>query len=589
MKKLFTFWRLPIARAALRGKLFSIFALVSFGAAGESIVNTVHNLSVNGPGTIKAATEKNACIFCHTVHHASGVTPLWNHSLSSVSNYVVYSSQRLSDMNLTIPQPNGASRLCLSCHDGTVALGSVSSGAPQIPMQNSVTTLPVGDATILGTDLSKDHPISFVYDSALAAKDLDVNDPAHLSTKAVRMDSQNRLQCTACHDPHNNQFGNFLVMANDPDQSQLCLVCHKANAWGTSAHAVSSQAAPAALLAKIAPRNKTLHPKGNAATIGMMGCASCHMSHSAGSKTHLLEAAVPEENCYVCHNGVTTKKNIAADFQKLSIHPITLNSSSHSPTEDPINPPSRHVVCADCHDSHAANITTAIAPKVSGALANVTGVTAAGGIIKPALKQYELCFRCHADSLARGPAIVSRQVSQTNLRLAFSTANQSFHPIETIGKNQTSVPSLVAPWTVSSVMYCTDCHNSDSGPNAGGSGANGPHGSIFSPILERNLVTTDGQPESAGNYALCYKCHDRNRVLSPLSFRFHESHVVNDKAACTTCHDSHGAANAPHLINFNTMYVTNGSLGMVQYISTGNFKGTCTLSCHGVDHKNKSY
>jgi hypothetical protein len=64
---------------------------------------------------------------------------------------------------------------------------------------------------------------------------------------------------------------------------------------------------------------------------------------------------------------------------------------------------------------------------------------------------------------------------------------------------------------------------------------------------------------------------------------------VNDKAACTTCHDSHGAANAPHLINFNTMYVTNGSLGMVQYISTGNFNGNCTLSCHGKDHKNTSY
>jgi len=40
---------------------------------------------------------------CHTVHHASGVTPLWNHSMSSVSNYVVYSSARLNSLNLTIP------------------------------------------------------------------------------------------------------------------------------------------------------------------------------------------------------------------------------------------------------------------------------------------------------------------------------------------------------------------------------------------------------------------------------------------------------------------------------------------------------
>ena len=587
MKPIFTFWRKPISRSAIGWGTILLVAVLCSAVRGESIINTVHNLSVNGPGTLKATTVKDACIFCHTVHHASGVTPLWNHSLSSVSNYVVYTSQRLDNMNLTIPQPNGASRLCLSCHDGTVALGSVSSGAPQIAMQNGVTTMPVGDVNNLGTDLSKDHPVSFVYDSALAAKDLDVNDPAHLSTKAVRMDSQNRLQCTACHDPHNNQFGNFLVMNNTG--SALCLVCHQQNTWGTSAHGISALPLPAALLTKISPQSKTLHLKAGATTIAAVGCASCHMSHSAGAKTHLLQSAVPEENCFVCHNGVTTKKNIAADFQKLSIHPITLNSSAHSPVEDPINPASRHVVCADCHNAHAANATLAKAPAVSGALANVTGVTSAGGIIKPALKQYELCFRCHADSVARGPATVSRLVPQTNLRLAFAVANQSFHPVETIGKNQTSVPSLITPWTVNSIMYCTDCHNSDSSPGAGGSGANGPHGSIFSPILERNLVTADGQPESAGNYALCYKCHDRTRVLSQLSFRFHNTHVVNDKAACTTCHDSHGVANAPHLVNFNTTYVTPSTIGPVSYISTGTFRGVCTLTCHGVDHKNSAY
>jgi predicted CXXCH cytochrome family protein len=499
----------------------------------------------------------------------------------------VYQPYTSSTLKATVGQPTGASRLCLSCHDGTVALGSVSSGAAQIQMQGGVTVMPVGDANNLGTDLSSDHPISFVYDSALAARDLDVNDPAHLSSRAVKMDSQNRLQCTACHDPHNDQFGNFLVMDNSG--SALCLVCHQQNSWGTSAHALSAMATPQAITARISTGSKTLRPKAVATTIAANACGNCHVSHKAGSKSHLLLSSVPEENCYVCHNGVTTRKNIAADFQKLSIHPITLNSSSHSPVEDPINPPERHVVCADCHNSHADNATTATAPNASGALAGVTGVTSAGGVIKPLLKQYELCYRCHADSIARGPATVSRQFPQTNLRLAFAVANQSFHPVETVGKNQISVPSLITPWTVNSLMYCTDCHNSDSGPNAGGSGANGPHGSIFSPILERNLVTADGQAESAGAYALCYKCHDRSRVLSNLSFRFHQSHVVNDKAACTTCHDSHGAATAPHLINFNTTYVTNSSLGLVNYVSTGTMHGTCTLSCHGTDHKNTAY
>ena len=153
-------------------------------------------------------------------------------------------------------------------------------------------------------------------------------------------------------------------------------------------------------------------------------------------------------------------------------------------TKTRINPPERHVTCADCHNAHAANKSTAVAPNISGAMAGVTGVTAAGGIIKPAQKEYEVCFRCHADSVERGPATVTRQFPQTNTRLQFATGNQSFHPVEAVGKNSASVPSLISPtWTVNSVIYCTDCHNSDTGPNAGGGGANGPHGSAFQPVV----------------------------------------------------------------------------------------------------------
>ncbi|HTB84857.1 MAG TPA: cytochrome c3 family protein [Candidatus Sulfotelmatobacter sp.] len=596
MKTIFPF----LCRPAWRWLMLALLTVFSLNVSADSVINSVHNLSANGPGTIKATSMTNSCIFCHAVHHASGVTPLWNHSMSSVSNYVVYSSTRLNNMNLVIPQPNGSSRLCLSCHDGTIALGSVSSGAPQIPMQNGVTTMPGGSAANLGTDLSADHPISFVYDSALAtaARDPDsadpslsaVYDPTKLSTPAVKVDSQSRLQCTSCHDPHNNQYGNFLVV---PTASELCVVCHRENSWGTSAHAMSQTPVPPSILSKLAatsrPGSKASSSTVSSKTMQAVGCEACHITHQAGAKKHLLQQAAPEQNCLNCHNGATAKKDIAADFQKISIHPITLSSDAHSPDEDPINPQVRHVVCADCHNAHADNAQKAAAPNATGALAGLTGVTIAGTVIKPLTKEYELCFRCHADSSARGPALVSRQFPQNNTRLQFASANQSFHPVETIGKNQASVPSLIEPWKTTSVMYCTDCHNSDSSPAAGGSGPNGPHGSIYRPILERNLDLLDNQPESTSAYALCYKCHDRNVVLSNQSFRYHESHVVNDKAACTTCHDSHGVANAPHLINFNTTYVTPGSLGTVRYQSTGNFKGTCTLMCHGYDHKNTSY
>ena len=101
-------------------------------------------------------------------------------------------------------------------------------------------------------------------------------------------------------------------------------------------------------------------------------------------------------------------------------------------------------------------------------------------------------------------------------------------------------------------------------------------------------------------YALCYKCHDRDRLLSDQSFkavnsqlqdRGHRYHIVDQKAACTTCHDSHGVQTVKHLINFNPDYVapsTNG-LPIIQYTSTGTFSGTCTLSCHGFDHADTAY
>jgi len=560
-------------------------------AKADSVVNSVHNLSVNGPGTIKASSEADACVFCHTVHRASGVTPLWNHAMSGETNYIVYSSSRMTTLNINIPQPNGSSRLCLSCHDGTVALGNVSSRTTPIAMQGGTTMMPVGDPNNLGTDLSADHPISFLYDSALAARDSEIKDPSQL-TGAVRLDKQSLLQCTSCHDPHNDQYGNFLVMNNNG--SMLCLTCHQPNSWSGSAHAISSVIVPAAVSAKISGVAKnSIGAKAlavRASTLAAIGCESCHVTHNAGGRKFLMQSAVPEQNCFVCHNGTTVQKNVEADFDKISVHPITLNSDSHTQDEDPINPPERHVTRADCHNSHAANKSTAVAPNISGAMAGVVGVTSAGGIIKPAQKEYEVCFRCHADSIERGPATVTRQFPQNNTRLQFATGNQSFHPVEAAGKNSTSVPSLISPtWNVNSIIYCTDCHNSDSSPGAGGGGANGPHGSAFRPLLERNLALTDFQAESPAAYALCYKCHSRSVVLSNTSFRFHESHVVTDQAACTTCHDSHGIVNAPHLVNFNTTYVSTNSLGQLSYTSTGVFKGVCSLTCHGVEHKSTAY
>lgn len=559
-------------KAARRVATALVFVLLSLGslAFADSIVTSKHNLSTSGPGTIRAVSESEICIFCHTPHRASEERPLWNHALSSAT-YTPYQS---STIKASIGQPTGSSKLCLSCHDGTVALGMLHSRSTPIQMLNA-TTMPPG-RSLIGTDLSDDHPVSFTYDSALASADGQLRDPATL-TDRVRVDHNQQLQCTSCHDPHNNQYGQFLVRENSA--SALCITCHTINQWQTSAHSTSPATWNGAGVNPW-PASKEKTVAGNA-------CGNCHGPHGAATKVRLLNQADEEQNCYVCHSGNVASKNIAAEFNKISVHPITKTTGVHDPAEDPINAP-RHVECADCHNPHAANSAPGVVPNASGALAVVKGVSSSGSVLNVISREYELCFRCHGDGLSGAQAYVNRREVQLNTRLEFSSSNPSYHPVVAPGKNS-NVPSLIAPLTVSSLIYCTDCHNNNQGKNNGGSGPNGPHGSVYAPLLERQLLLTDFSTENTANYDLCYKCHSRDSILSDRSFPLHRLHVVEEKTSCTTCHDPHGVSGKSHLINFNVNYVTASSNGRLEFNDTGVLHGNCSLRCHGQDHRASPY
>lgn len=563
----------------------------AFGQTPVSVVNSVHNLSVSSPGTMHASSQTEICIFCHAPHFATGDGPLWNHKMSSAS-YKPYTS---STLKAAVGQPTGSSRLCLSCHDGTVALGMVNSVSSGIAM--NVTTL--AGANNLGTDLSQDHPVSFVYNSALAAADGNLVNPATLP-QDVKLDRSGQLQCTSCHDPHNDEYGDFLVVDNT--SAALCLTCHNVANWTTSGHGLSAQKLPEVIANALTKENrgsraKLVKPR----TVAGAACSSCHVPHAAASKEQLMRFQAPEQNCAYCHGAEGPGQKVMADFNKVSVHPIFVNADSHSAQENAINPPQRHVTCVDCHNPHAANKFPGSRAAVAGALAGVEGVNAGGAVVRTVQHEYELCFRCHGDSVARGPATVPRQVVETDTRRQFNPGNVSFHPVETVGKN-TASPSLINPLTPASLISCTDCHNSDTGPKNGGSGANGPHGSSFAPLLERMLVTTDGTPYNANSFALCYKCHSETVVDSGpslaqfntstssqvnKSWYFHRMHLEDGRIACTSCHDSHGSSQQ-HLINFNTVYATPCN-GVIRYASTGPNQGVCTLTCHGQQHNAVTY
>lgn len=103
------------------------------GAGNVTTYDNPHNLSAGSSG-ISATTETQICIFCHTPHHAITEgslinAPLWNHRLSSAS-YTVTPIPGLNGTQVTEPAnpPDGASKLCLSCHDGTVGIGELATG-----------------------------------------------------------------------------------------------------------------------------------------------------------------------------------------------------------------------------------------------------------------------------------------------------------------------------------------------------------------------------------------------------------------------------------------------------------------------------
>lgn len=545
-------------------------AALPAGAAmpGVGLLGSKHDLSAKGPGPVRAESETEVCVFCHTPHKALDEGPLWNHALSTA----VYTPYGSSTAKAAVGQPTGSSRLCLSCHDGTVALGRVASRRKDIAMANGVADRLQGRAN-LGSDLSDDHPVSFTYDHSLTAAKGELHSVETLDRR-VRMDSEGRMQCTACHDPHNNQFGNFLTMDNR--ESALCTTCHDTRYWIDSTHRASRAAWNGAGLDP--------WPQSSQNSVSANGCGNCHSVHGAGSGPRLMTFADEEQVCAVCHGGNVAQKNIQSEFAKRSVHPVASTAGVHDPTEGAI-PASRHVSCVDCHNPHASKrISAAAMPSVSGALAGVAGVNAAGAAVEQISREHELCFRCHSDGGGGSMESITRKVETPNMRRLFDVGNASYHPVIGVRKNP-NVPSLIAPrWTTASLMNCTDCHNNDQAPAAGGTGPNGPHGSAFAPLLERNLERSDFGQESAGAYALCYKCHSRDSILADESFKGHRLHVVDAQTACTTCHDPHGVVSAKQLINFNTRYVSPSSRGELNFVDKGPFRGSCSLTCHGRDH-----
>jgi hypothetical protein len=177
-----------------------------------------------------ASHSDMGCSLCHVPHHAGdpndpkafGV-PLWNsqYSAAGLPTFVLYSSKSFDTLGTDIGQPDGASRMCLGCHDGSYqATGG--SGSPRV---------------FLAGDLARSHPVSFTYNSSLASKvpGGTLRDPS-VATSGFGgtiardlLDSQGKLQCDSCHDIHTTGLTANMLRWDVTVSSEvvrMCRTCH---------------------------------------------------------------------------------------------------------------------------------------------------------------------------------------------------------------------------------------------------------------------------------------------------------------------------------------------------------------------------
>jgi predicted CXXCH cytochrome family protein len=244
---------------------------------GTGINNTVHDLGTahNGMNYVAAPADPlgRLCIYCHAPHNTYKLSaanggpgvgvgagpeapddftylPLWNHTLNPALAYVMYdngpgapqSGPRASQAIINGMVPGSSSLLCLSCHDGTIAVNSWGNG-DQRPQSISTGSTLIANAYAIGKDqyLGNHHPIGFDVDQVVAADpdytggvlvggvrspDAAMLTPTEFVRDHLYGPGNTQMECGTCHSVHNvGNNGEALLWRSDQN-SELCLTCH---------------------------------------------------------------------------------------------------------------------------------------------------------------------------------------------------------------------------------------------------------------------------------------------------------------------------------------------------------------------------
>ncbi len=618
---------------------FSVLLACGINLRAQTSVDVLGMHSL-GPGSTSPITgaRPDPCLYCHAPH-SGGNMGLWNQQLTK-QTYTMYSSTTEKKNASKQPSLGHSSNQCLSCHDGTVAVGATIAYG-QISTQGSMAPKDVFSATLPGSlPLSSSHPFSFVTplkDTIIMAASLVQSgktiDPLH----RVKLIGGN-VECISCHNPHVQGTDviaqNFLV--RDSSSGTMCLSCHDPTRtitnetnpladWSTSIHATSS--------AKLSSTSGL----GLYTTISTNACSSCHAGHNASSAPRVLRGS-NDLDCVGCHNGSSNVSpmqnfdNVIAEYGSTKIgHTIALTGPSstnpHDAAETTLLNGNRHATCVDCHNAHSTQVVSTPfpdAPLTRVSQRDAAGISAADGttVVPQSVNQYDICLRCHGSSTGKQalsqygymPVRVVAISDFLNVIPQFAQNSTSAHPVMYATTNALSQPSLLPKMlefdgttqgrTIGTQILCTDCHNSDDNRESGGTGANGPHGSVNFHILERKYLNSQVDPSAGpgspvtinlfptpdltvnGPYALCGKCHNLSNIMLNASWSQHSRHI-NDGFSCSVCHTAHGMPttdgniSGERLVNFDANVVAKNGVNPISYNRTAN---TCTLVCHSYAH-----
>jgi predicted CXXCH cytochrome family protein len=237
---------------------------------GAGINGTPHDIGTTATGMAFMPNPDDGlgriCIYCHAPHNAYKLSPandgpaigvgagpvapdpfdylpLWNHELTA--NYLLFdmyqngpgapqTGPKASQAIANGMTPGSVSLLCLSCHDGSVAVNSYGNTAQPASSRSGGGNTLLGTEYLIGKDkyLGNHHPIGFDYD-AVAGVDTEIRsaDAATLGTAGLVRNhlygtDASKMECATCHSVHNKgNTGERLLWRSDA-RSRLCLTCH---------------------------------------------------------------------------------------------------------------------------------------------------------------------------------------------------------------------------------------------------------------------------------------------------------------------------------------------------------------------------